>query len=183
MSKITQIVDNIIDKVNDHTLHVSDNGNPHNVTKAQVGLGNADNTSDADKPVSTATQTALDGKLGLTAKAADSDKLDGLDASSYVKTTDIGSAVQAYNSQTTTQGNTFNGINQLVKLDATGKLPAIDGSQLTGIETAASNTDATSLKGKLINDTNLADGTVYMYNQSSDSFIAIDIDAYLGGLV
>jgi hypothetical protein len=31
-------------------------------TKATVGLGNADNTSDLNKPVSTATQTALDGK-------------------------------------------------------------------------------------------------------------------------
>src|SRR5688500_13593977 len=30
------------------------------VTKADVGLGNADNTSDASKPISTATQTALD---------------------------------------------------------------------------------------------------------------------------
>ena len=36
----------------------------------------------------------------------------------------------------TNQGNTFNGVNQLVKLDATGKLPAIDGSQLTGITTS-----------------------------------------------
>jgi hypothetical protein len=32
------------------------------VTKTHVGLGNVDNTSDADKPVSTATQTALNGK-------------------------------------------------------------------------------------------------------------------------
>jgi hypothetical protein len=32
------------------------------LTKSQVGLGNVDNTSDANKPVSTATQTALDGK-------------------------------------------------------------------------------------------------------------------------
>jgi len=31
-------------------------------TKATVGLGSADNTSDANKPVSTATQAALDGK-------------------------------------------------------------------------------------------------------------------------
>lgn len=31
-------------------------------TKAQVGLGNVDNTSDANKPISTATQTALDDK-------------------------------------------------------------------------------------------------------------------------
>jgi hypothetical protein len=33
------------------------------VTKSDVGLGNADNTSDANKPVSTAQQTALDGKV------------------------------------------------------------------------------------------------------------------------
>lgn len=32
------------------------------LVKADVGLGNVDNTSDANKPVSTATQTALDGK-------------------------------------------------------------------------------------------------------------------------
>lgn len=42
--------------------HTGDVSNPHAVTKAQVGLGNADNTSDLAKPVSTATQTALDGK-------------------------------------------------------------------------------------------------------------------------
>jgi hypothetical protein len=35
------------------------------LAKADVGLGNVDNTSDADKPVSTATQTALDAKLNL----------------------------------------------------------------------------------------------------------------------
>jgi len=34
--------------------------NPHNVDKTQVGLGNVDNTSDVNKPISTATQTALD---------------------------------------------------------------------------------------------------------------------------
>jgi len=43
--------------------HEADHANPHVVTKAQVGLGNCDNTSDADKPVSTAQQTALDGKV------------------------------------------------------------------------------------------------------------------------
>lgn len=32
------------------------------LTKADVGLGNVDNTSDANKPISTATQTALNGK-------------------------------------------------------------------------------------------------------------------------
>ena len=33
--------------------------NPHSVTKAQVGLGNVDNTSDKNKPISTAQATAI----------------------------------------------------------------------------------------------------------------------------
>lgn len=36
-----------------------------NITKANIGLGNVDNTSDADKPVSTAMQTALDAKASV----------------------------------------------------------------------------------------------------------------------
>lgn len=43
--------------------HEADTNNPHSVTKAQVGLGNVDNTSDLDKPISTATQAALDEKV------------------------------------------------------------------------------------------------------------------------
>ena len=45
--------------------HTSNTSNPHSVTKSQVGLGNVDNTSDANKPVSTAQQTALDLKAPL----------------------------------------------------------------------------------------------------------------------
>ena len=43
------------------TSHLANTSNPHSVTKAQVGLGNVDNTSDLNKPVSTAQQTAIDG--------------------------------------------------------------------------------------------------------------------------
>lgn len=50
-------------KISDNTTainnHIADKTNPHEVTKAQVGLGNVDNTSDLNKPISTATQTAL----------------------------------------------------------------------------------------------------------------------------
>ncbi len=38
----------------------------HTHTKAQVGLDKVDNTADLDKPISTATQTALDGKAAAT---------------------------------------------------------------------------------------------------------------------
>jgi hypothetical protein len=47
------------------TAHTANTSNPHGVTKAQVGLSNVDNTSDANKPVSTAQQTALDAKVNL----------------------------------------------------------------------------------------------------------------------
>ena len=40
-------------------------GTVSGVTKAHVGLGNVDNTSDANKPISTATQNALDLKANL----------------------------------------------------------------------------------------------------------------------
>lgn len=40
--------------------HLQDYNNPHQVTKEQVGLANVDNTSDMDKPVSTATQATID---------------------------------------------------------------------------------------------------------------------------
>lgn len=38
-------------------------GNPHGVNKTDVGLSDVDNTSDLDKPISTVTQNALDGKV------------------------------------------------------------------------------------------------------------------------
>ena len=46
--------------------HIASTNNPHSVTKAQVGLGNVDNTADLDKPISTATQSALDAKANNT---------------------------------------------------------------------------------------------------------------------
>ena len=46
--------------------HIDDVSNPHEVTQTQVGLGNVDNTSDLNKPISTATQLALDLKANIT---------------------------------------------------------------------------------------------------------------------
>lgn len=41
-----------------------------NITATNIGLGNVNNTSDAEKPISTATQTALDGKQATITGAA-----------------------------------------------------------------------------------------------------------------
>lgn len=52
-------------KVNNH---IANKSNPHAVTRAQVGLSNVNNTSDANKPVSTAQATAIaDAKAAGTA--------------------------------------------------------------------------------------------------------------------
>lgn len=49
-------------------------GNPHGTTKAQVGLGNVDNTSDLDKPISILTQLALDNKVNKNPEIVSSTK-------------------------------------------------------------------------------------------------------------
>jgi hypothetical protein len=76
--------------------HISSTSNPHTVTKAQVGLGSVDNTADTAKPVSTAQQTALDGKQPLATvltnttaafTTAQESKLSGIAASATVGAT------------------------------------------------------------------------------------------------
>lgn len=52
------------------TSHIANVSNPHNVTKADIGLNNVNNTSDINKPVSTATQTAIDVKVSDTVYGA-----------------------------------------------------------------------------------------------------------------
>ena len=45
--------------------HSQATGNPHNTTKSDIGLGNVENTSDLNKPISTATQLALNTKADI----------------------------------------------------------------------------------------------------------------------
>jgi len=53
-----------VGKTGNHSdLNLDDGTNPHNTNKSDVGLGNVDNTSDLNKPVSNATQNALDEKV------------------------------------------------------------------------------------------------------------------------
>lgn len=60
-------VENLINGVQDNlNTHINNKSNPHEVTKAQVGLSEVDNTSDVNKPISNATQTALNGKFSAT---------------------------------------------------------------------------------------------------------------------
>ena len=70
-AQVYGVVKDVTDDLNSHT---GNKNNPHGVTKGQVGLGNVDNTSDANKPVSTAQQTAIntakEAVLGTSSDAA-----------------------------------------------------------------------------------------------------------------
>ena len=59
-SKLSVLMGMIARGVSSLISHIAHKGNPHDVTKSQVGLGKADNTSDTDKPVSTAQRAAID---------------------------------------------------------------------------------------------------------------------------
>lgn len=60
--KLTVAFGKIAKAITDFISHLANKSNPHGVTASQVGLGNVNNTSDANKPISTAVQNALNGK-------------------------------------------------------------------------------------------------------------------------
>ena len=105
--------------------HVADTTNPHNVTKAQVGLGNVDNTADADKPVSTAQQAALDGKQNIS-------------TANY----QMGNANGAWTTMTTAQQNALNSGATTAKINAIAtntQAIADEVARATGAESALSD--------------------------------------------
>ena len=112
LTEVTPIGTDVIPVVNNGETKKSQIANLP-ISKSQVGLGNVDNTSDANKPISSATQTALNGKQDTLTNNSIQDSW--------------------LSSNVTLKGNTFNGANQLVQLDASAKLPAVDGSNLTNL--------------------------------------------------
>ena len=76
-------------------VHIADKANPHNITKAQVGLGNVDNTADVDKPVSNAVSSAIITATNDMATKAYVNSRDG--DLSTLTTTDKTSLVKAIN--------------------------------------------------------------------------------------
>lgn len=97
-----------------------------NITKANIGLGNVDNTSDEDKPVSTATQTALNGKANTSGTYPN---LTVGKATNADKATNATNATNAANATKATQdanGNvidkTYAKLSQVVRTDAAQSL-------------------------------------------------------------
>jgi len=116
--------------------HANLTNNPHAVTKAQVGLGNVDNTSDLDKPISTATQTALDLKAN-TADLGDLALLDTVDTNEIVNHAVTNVKLATMNSNTLKGRASGNGTAQdLTASEVRGILEVETTTQLDSRDTA-----------------------------------------------
>lgn len=91
------------------------------LAKADVGLGSVDNTADAAKPVSTATQTALDAKAPL-ASPAFTGTPTAPSASAYADTSQIATTAQVYDTVTAVPENAQTGTAYTLALSDAGKM-------------------------------------------------------------
>lgn len=64
-NNMNALIETLQTTVTNHTTNVN---NPHEVTAEQIGLGNVDNTSDDEKPLSTPQQTAVENLIDTNVK-------------------------------------------------------------------------------------------------------------------
>lgn len=109
------------------TSHTNNKSNPHGVTKAQVGLGNVENTSDANKPISTATQNALNGKQATVTGGASTITSSNLTASRALVSN--GSGKVAVSTVTSTELGYLDGVtsNIQTQINAKASTSYVDG--------------------------------------------------------
>jgi Cu/Ag efflux protein CusF len=114
---------------------VASTANPHGVTKAQVGLSDVDNTADSAKPISTATQAALDGKANAS------------HTHTAAQVTDLASSVSANSDVAANTAARHNHANIVVLNGTTASFTTSDEAKLDGIATGATvnSSDATLL--------------------------------------
>ena len=124
--------------------HISNKSNPHGVTKAQVGLGNVDNTSDANKPVSTAQQEELDKKV---------DKVSGKGLSTNDFTNTYKSNVDANTSARHTHSNkeTLDATTAPFTTELKSKLDGISsGANKITVDSALSSSSTNPVQNKVV---------------------------------
>jgi len=156
--------------------HLVDFNNPHQVTKAQIGLGNVDNTSDANKPVSTLVQSALNLKQDVLVSGTNIKTINGvsilgsgnIDLSSVAAVTSVNSKVGAVVLTTAdiSENSNLYYTNARVKAYADTLYPSLTGSYsnpswITSIAWAKLSGTPTSLSGYGITDPVVFSNTVY----------------------
>ena len=136
--------------------------------KAALSLNNVDNTSDLNKPISTATQTALDGKqasLGFTAEnAANKSTSVVIDQASNVKYPTVKAlydwAVATFQAAlgytpANRAGDTFTGAISATNLSGTNTGDNATNSQYSGLATSKQDTLVSGTNIKTVNSTSL----------------------------
>ena len=109
-----------------------------NITATNIGLGNVDNTSDAEKPISTATKTALDGKQATITGAATTITKDNLTANRALISNSSGKV--AVSSVTSTELGYLDGVTSNIQTQLNSKLssaPVTSVNNKTGAVTLA----------------------------------------------
>lgn len=115
------------------------------LTKADVGLSNVDNTSDANKPISTATQTALNGKQATITGGASTITSSNLTANRALISSASGKV--AVSAVTSTELGYLDGVTSAVQTQLNGKQAQITASGILkgdgsgGVTTAVAGTD------------------------------------------
>jgi len=142
---------------------------------------------------------ALSGNLTLAMPAATNSvngyltSADHTTFASALQPSAIGVSVQAFNANTTIQGNTFNGASQLVQLTSGGKLPSLDASNLTNLPPFTPPTGtgfihitsgATDSAAKLVADADVASGaSIAVAKLQFDTITVAGTSVTLGGSV
>lgn len=183
-------------KILTYDNHLSNTSNPHSVTKTQIGLGNVNNTSDLLKPISTATQEALDKKVDKELgkqlstenySTTEKEKLAGIEENANNYTHPLTHEASIITQDSThrfvsdTEKTTWN--NKAETTTATtssnGLMSSSDKSKLDGIEANANNYTHPTTSGNKHIPTGGSDGQLLSYSEDgtaqwSDSTSKLD---------
>jgi hypothetical protein len=146
-------------------------GTVNGVTKAMVSLGNVDNTADASKPISTATQSALDAKLAIsTASSTYAPKI----SPAFTGTVDFsGATVTGITALPTQTGNSGK------YLTTNGTAASWSTLSLTDYATKASPafTGTVDFSGATVTGFSIADGSITSAKIADGTIVNTDINA------
>lgn len=123
------------EKVNEViTAHANvTSGNPHGLTSSDISLGNVDNTSDENKPVSTDQQSALNNKsnvlVNIVIETTDARTLQLSDIDSFIRLTNNGTTVVTVPNDTSL--NLPSGFSVTICLESTGTASIVAESGVT----------------------------------------------------
>lgn len=118
---------------------------PAGLTKAAVGLGNVDNTSDLNKPISTATQSALNGKASTATVTTTTNGL--MIAADKVKLNGIAAGAQVNVPQVQPDWNAATGLGAILNKPSLGALSAKNNVDIPDINATGIPNSGNFLRG------------------------------------